>query len=221
MKLSKDTLNIIKNFAGINGNLLFKPGNKISTVNVGKTVFASTSVLEQFTTECGIYDLNEFLGALSLFNDPDMEFNDKYVVIKEGNNAIKYYGAAVQNMVVPTKDIIFPEAEINLSLEASVLEMIMRTAPILKTEDVTFIGNGTTVSVNVGDKKNATGNTFTNDLAPSTARFNVNLKIDNLKMIPGAYDVSISSKKISRFKSKTSDLTYYVAVEADSEFTSL
>jgi len=218
MKLSKDTLNLIKNFASINGNLLIKPGNKISTVNVGKTVFATTSVTEQFPTEFGIYDLNEFLGALSLFTDPDLEFSDKYVVIKEGSNAIKYFGAAVQNMIVPSKDIIFPEAEINLSLGASTLEMIMRTAPILKSEDVSFTGDGSTINLNVGDKKNATSNTFTNALGTTTSEFTVNLKVDNLKMIPGDYDVSISSKKISRFKAKNSDLTYYVAVEADSEF---
>jgi len=98
------------------------------------------------------------------------------------------------------------------------LEMIMRTAPILKSEDVSFTGDGSTINLNVGDKKNATSNTFTNALGTTTSEFTVNLKVDNLKMIPGDYDVSISSKKISRFKAKNSDLTYYVAVEADSEF---
>jgi len=121
-------------------------------------------------------------------------------------------------MVVPTKDIVFPEADINLSLEASTLAMIMKTAPILKSEDVSFVGNGSEISVAVVDKKNATANNYTHVIGSDPKDFKVNLKVDNLKMLPGDYDVSISSKKISQFKSKAIDLTYYVAIEADSEF---
>ena len=218
MKLSKETLTIIKNFAGINGNLLIKPGNELSTVAISKTAFAKAVVTENFPLEFGIYDVNEFLGVMSLFDDPDLEFTEKYVTIKEGRNSIKYFGAATQNMVVPTKDIVFPEAEINLSLEASTLAMIMKTAPILKSEDVSFIGNGSEISVNVVDKKNATANNYTHIIGSNPKDFKVNLKVDNLRMLPGDYDVSISTKKISQFKSKATDLTYFVAIEADSTF---
>ena len=218
MKLSKETLTIIKNFAGINGNLLIKPGNQLASVSISKTVFGKATVAENFPHEFGIYDVNEFLGAMSLFDDPDLEFTEKFVTIKEGRNSIKYFGAATQNMVVPSKDIVFPEADINLSLEASTLAMIMKTAPILKSEDVSFVGNGSEISVSVVDKKNATANNYTHVIGSDPKDFKVNLKVDNLKMLPGDYDVSISSKKISQFKSKAIDLTYYVAIEADSEF---
>ena len=219
MKLSKETLSLIKNYAAINSNLLLKPGNKLSTIAVGNTIMSTVTVTETFTHQFGIYDVNEFLAALSLFNDPELEFDEKFVKIKEGNNSIKWFGASETAMVVPKKDIIFPDAEINFTLPTALLNNILKTAPLLKASDVSFVGDGTNISVVVADKKNATGNSYSYELIPSTLNFKVNIKVENLKMLTGDYDVSISSKKISRFTSKSgSDLVYYVAVEADSTF---
>ena len=218
MKLSKETLSLIKNYASINNNLLFKPGNTLSTIAVSNTIMSSCTVAETFPNEFGIYDVNEFLAVLSLFEDPDLEFSEKTVSIKQGNSSIKYFAAAPNSIVVPKKEIIFPDAEINFKLEASVLAMILKTAPILKSTDVALLGDGSTINVVVGDKKNATSNAYTYTLGTTTSVFKVNLKIENLKMVPGDYDVSISSKKISRFKGAANDLVYFVALEADSTF---
>ena len=218
MKLSKETLLLIKNYASINSNLLLKAGNKLSTLAVGNTIMSTVTVAETFPSEFGIYDVNEFLGALSLFEDADLEFSDKYVTMSQGKGSIKYFAAAESAMVVPKKDITFPDAEINFTLDANVYSMILKTAPLLKSSDVSLVGNGSTISVVVVDKKNQTGNAYNYELGTTTLNFKVNLKIENLKMLPGDYDVSISSKKISRFKAKGSDLVYYVAVEADSTF---
>jgi hypothetical protein len=218
MKLSKETLALIKNYASINSNLLLKAGNKLSTLAVGNTIMSTVTVAETFPSEFGIYDVNEFLGALSLFDDADLEFSDKYVTMSQGKGSIKYFAAAESAMVVPKKDITFPDAEINFTLDANVYSMILKTAPLLKSSDVSLVGNGSTISVVVVDKKNQTGNAYNYELGTTTLNFKVNLKIENLKMLPGDYDVSISSKKISRFKAKGSDLVYYVAVEADSTF---
>ena len=217
MKLSKETLALIKNYASINNNLLFKPGSTLSTIAVSNTIMSSSTVTETFPSEFGIYDVNEFLAVLSLFEDADLTFDEKFVTIKQGNSSIKYFAAAPNTIVVPTKPIVFPDAEINFKLEAAVLAMILKTAPILKSADVAIVGDGATIQVLVGDKKNATSNAYTHALGTTTSAFRVNLKIDNLKMVPGDYDVSISSKKISRFKG-AGDLVYYVAVEADSTF---
>ena len=217
MKLSKETLGLIKNYASINNNLLFKPGNTLSTIAVSNTIMSSCTVAETFPNEFGIYDVNEFLAVLSLFEDPDLEFSEKTVSIKQGNSSIKYFAAAPNSIVVPKKEIVFPDAEINFKLEASVLAMILKTAPIIKSTDVALLGDGSTITVVVGDKKNATSNAYTYTLGTTTSVFKVNLKIENLKMVPGDYDVSISSKKISRFKA-AGDLVYYVAIEADSTF---
>ena len=216
MKLSKETVGLFKNFAGINSNLLLKSGNKLSTISAQKNVMADSTVAETFP-DFGIYDLNEFLGAMSLFEDPELEFSDKYVTIKEGSRVIKYFAADASVLTAPQKSITFPSAEIEFNLSASMLSMIQRTASVLRVTDLAVVGDGSTITAVVGDKKNATGNSFSEIVGTTDKKFKVNLKVENLKMLPGDYTVSISSKKISRFKG-TGDLVYYVAVEADSTF---
>lgn len=217
MKLSKETVALFKNFAGINSNLLLKSGNKLATISAQKNVMADATVGESFP-EFGIYDLNEFLGAMSLFDDPDLEFKDKYVTIKQGSMSIKFFAADPTVLTAPQKSITFPEADITFTMSASMLTMLSKTASVLRAADVSIVGDGSTITAVVGDKKNATGNSFSEPVGSTDKTFKVNLKVENLKMLPGDYEVSISSKKISRFKSTGSDLVYYVAVEADSTF---
>lgn len=216
MKLSKETVGLIKNFAGINSNLLLKSGNKLATISAQKNVMADAVVTETFP-DFGIYDLNEFLGAMSLFEDPELTFNEKWVTIEQGGNSIKYFAADASVLTAPQKAITFPDAEIEFQMSANMLSMIQRTASVLRASDVSIVGDGSTIAVVVGDKKNATGNSYNSAVGATEKKFKVNLKVENLKMIPGDYQVSISSKKISRFKG-AGDLVYYVAVEADSTF---
>jgi hypothetical protein len=216
MKLSKETVGLIKNFAGINSNLLLKSGNKLATISAQKNVMADAVVTENFP-DFGIYDLNEFLGAMSLFDDPELTFHDKWVTIEQGGNSIKYFAADASVLTAPQKAITFPDPEIEFNMSASMLSMIQRTASVLRSSDVSIVGDGSTMSVVVGDKKNATGNSYNANVGSTDKKFKVNLKVENLKMLPGDYSVSVSSKKISRFKG-VGDLVYYVAVEADSAF---
>ena len=216
MKLSKETVALFKNFAGINSNLLLKQGNKLATISAQKNVMSDATVAETFP-DFAIYDLNEFLGAMSVFEDPELSFTDKFVTIKQGNMSIKYYGASADVLVAPTKSITFPDADIEFTITAQQLDMIRKTAGVLRSEDLSIVGDGTNITAVVGDKKNVTGNSFNEQVGTTDKSFKVNLKVENLKMLPGDYTVSISSKKISRFKG-TGDLVYYVAVEADSSF---
>ena len=182
-----------------------------------RSVMADATVGETFP-DFAIYDLNEFLGAMSLFDDPDLNFQDKHVSISQGSMKIKFFAADPSVLTAPQKSITFPEAEINFDISADKLSMIQRTASVLRAADVSIVGDGSTITIVVGDKKNATGNSFSEPVGSTDKTFKVNLKVENLKMLPGDYNVSISSKKISRFKSTSSDLVYYVAVEADSTF---
>jgi hypothetical protein len=217
MKLSKETLTLFKNFASINSNLLLKSGNKLATISAQKNVMADATVTETFP-DFGIYDLNEFLGAMSLFDDPELDFADTYVTIQQGSMSIKFFAADASVLTAPTKSITFPDVDVSFSMTAAVLSMLNKTASVLRASDVSIIGDGTTITAVVGDKKNATGNSFSEPVGTTDKNFRVNLKVENLKMLPGEYEVSISSKKISRFKSPVTDLVYYVAVEADSTF---
>lgn len=218
MKLSKDTLSVFKNFANINSNLSIKAGSKLTTISSGKNIIAEAVVAEEFPSDFGIYDLSEFLGALSLFESPDLEFSDKYVTIKEGKNGVKYF-AADQSVLTTVPNIKqFPTADIEFDLPGQMLVQLQRVSSILRVSDFSLIGDGEKITVTVGDKSNPTGNTFDSEIGTTDKTFKVNFKVENLKMMPGDYRVSIGGKKISRFKAVNTDLVYYVAIELDSTF---
>jgi len=179
MKLSKETVNLIKNFAGINSNLLLKSGNKLATISAQKNVMADATTTESFP-DFAIYDLNEFLGAMSLFEDPELEFQDKYVSIKQGNMNIKFFAADPSVLVAPQKAITFPDAEINFNMSSAMLDMIKKTSSVLRAADVSIVGDGSKVTAVVGDKKNATGNSYSESIGDTDKTFKVNLKVENL-----------------------------------------
>jgi hypothetical protein len=216
MKLSKETQEIFKNYASINANLMLREGNKIATMSENKTIISDVTVAEQFPQSFGIYDVNEFLGVMSLFNDPDLSFKDDVVIIKEGKNQIRYKAAEETTLKTPSKSINFPDAEINFSMTSSDLQQMSKSAGILKVSDVSFVGKDGKLTALVVDKKNPLTNKFEIDIGTTDKNFTANMKIENFKMLPGAYNVSIAKMKICRFKSTSNDLTYYVAVESDS-----
>jgi len=219
MNLSKETLALIRNFASINGSIVLKQGNVLSTISEGKNVMASVTLTESFPSDFGIYDLNEFLSAIGIFTNTQLEFSDKYVMISDGGTSkIKYFAAGDGIVKAAPSTIKFPKPDVEFDIDSAQLAMILKTASALKASDVSVVGDGSMLRVFVTDKKNATSNAYQVDIGETEETFKANLKVENLKMLPGDYSVGISNKKISRFVSKTSDLTYFVAVEADSEF---
>ena len=220
MKLSKETLALVRNFSTINGSLMLKEGNKLSTISEGKNVMAEADITESFPQDFGIYDLGEFLGAVSIFDNPQLDFNEKFVVISDGGKSkIKYFSAGEGIVKAAPSTIKFPTPDISFTLGEDALAMILKTSSTLKAGDLSIVGDedGTLRAV-VSDKKNATSNAYQMDIGTTDQVFKANLKVENLKMLPGDYTVEIASKKISRFKNSALNLTYYIAVEADSEF---
>ena len=219
MELSKETLTLVKNFASINGSLMLKQGNKLSTISEGKNIMADVTITETLPMDFGIYDLNEFLNVVSLFPTTQLDFQEKYVLVSDGGKSrIKYFAAGEGVVKAAPASIKFPSADITFTLDAAQLAMIQRTSSALKASDVSIVGDGSTLKVLVSDKKNDTSNAYEVSIGETDEVFKANLKVENLKMLPNDYEVAISKKKISRFKHTASDLTYYVAVEADSEF---
>ena len=216
MKLSRETIAILKNFAQINGNLLIKPGSKLATISATNSIYATATVNENFTEQFGIYDANEFLGALSLFTDPDITFSNKFATIKEGQSSIRYFSADESVLKTPPNGVKFPAVDVEFDLSADQLGMLLKTSGVLRVSDVTFAGDGSTIIASIGDKKNATGNSYSVEVGETTETFTAHFNVDNFKFIPGSYKVELSSKKISRFT--CGDLTYVVSMEADSTF---
>lgn len=218
MKISKDTINIIKNFAQLNSNLILKPGNKIATVTANKTVIAEAVVSETFPSEFGIYDLNQFLGALTLFDDPDLSFTDTHVVISQGNNSLRYFAASTAVLTAVPNLKTFPTPDIEFDLPAAVMNQIHRAAAVLGVEDLALIGDNAQIIASVGDKKNPTSNSFASAVGVTDKSFHVNIKMHNLRVLANDYHVAIANKKIARMQAQTQQLTYYIAVEQDSVY---
>jgi len=219
LKLTAKTINILKNFATINGNLLLKPGSVITTLSAAKSVFATAKVPDVFETTFGIYDLQEFLGAMSLYTDPEVIFDEKVASIKSGKSKIKFFSADPVVLTVPTKELNLPEPDIKFSITAEQIGMIMKTSGVLHSSDVAIVGDGETLSFVVGDKKNKTGNSSTIEIGSTDKKFNAYFKIDNMKFMPDDYNVGLSSKKVATFTTPDGDLNYVLSMEADSTFS--
>ena len=220
MKLSDKTLTVLKNFAGINNSILVKEGNQLRTISVAKNILAEAEIDEEFPRQFGVYDLNQFLNGLSLHQDPDMDFTEEsYLTIREGRRKAKYFFADPQVIISPPdKQITLPSEDVHFQLESTSLEKILKAAAIYQLPDLCVVGEAGVVKLVVRDKKNDTSNSYAVDVGETDKEFSFNFKVENIKIIPGAYDVVVSSKLLSRFTNSQFNLTYYIALEPDSTF---
>lgn len=220
MKLSDSTLSLLKNFSSINQSILFKEGSKLRTISVMKNILAEATINEEFARDFGIYDLNQFLNGLSLHQKPELDFtNDGYVVIKEGRSRSKYFFADPSVIVTPPdKEISLPSEDVCFELTTPVLEKLLKAAAVYQLPDISAVGEAGVVKLMVRDKKNDTSNAHEEVVGETDETFNFNFKVENIKILPGAYEVVVSQKLLSRFTSKNHDLTYYIALEPDSTF---
>ena len=228
MKLSNGTVTVLKNFSTINQNLVIKAGNKISTMSAMKNIIAKATVEETFPREFAIYDLNEFLSALSLFEKPDLDFREDFVVmIEEGSSgtALKYWYSDPSVVTTPQKEVTMPECEITFTLESELLSDVQKAAAVIGAPDMVLEGMdlGTAV-IKVTDKKNTTANDYAVQVDVNSEDPDKNVpykfwyKVENLKLLPGTYDVEVSSAKISFLKNTNVDISYFIALEPESSY---
>lgn len=220
MKLSENTLNILKNFAGINNSILVKQGNRLRTISVAKNILAEAEVKEDFERDFAIYDLNQFLNGLNLHQDPELDFTeDSYLTIREGKRRVKYFFAD-PNVIIspPDKDINLPTEDISFQLDQPTLDKLLKAAAVYQLPDFSAVGENGVIKLVVHDKKNDTSNEYAIVVGESNNEFCFNFKVENIKIIPGAYNVVVSSKLLSEFTNTGYDLKYYIALEPDSTF---
>ena len=220
MKLSDSTLSLLKNFSTINQSILFKKGTRLRTISVMKNILAEATIAEEFPKDFGIYDLNQYLNGLALHNNPELNFEaDNYVVIKEGRSRSKYFFADPSVIITPPdKSIELPSEDVTFDLSTDQLDKLLKAAAIYQLPDLSVVGGDGVVKVLVRDKKNDTSNDFSIVVGETESTFSFNFKVENIKILPGTYDVVVSQKLLSRFTSKNHDLTYYIALEPDSTF---
>ena len=218
MNLSDKTLTILKNFAGVNNSILVKKGNQLRTISVAKNILAEAEIEEDFPRQFGIYDLNQFLNGLSLHQDPDLDFeNDSYLNIREGKRRAKYFFADPQVIISPPeKEITLPSEDVHFQLESTALDKLLKAAAVYQLPDFSVIGEAGVVKLVVRDKKNDTSNSYSVVVGETDKEFTFNFKVENIKIIPGSYDVIVSSKLLSQFSNSQYNLKYYIALEPDS-----
>ena len=226
MKLSNHTTSVLKNFSTINQNLVINEGNTIKTMSAMKNIVAKAEVEETFPQEVAIYDLNEFLGALSLFSSPVLDFNDSYVMISEEtkpSTKMKYFYSDPSVVTSPSKMITMPSEEVKFTMSNDDLSKLKRAAGAIGAPDMVLERNmdleHAPSSLTVKDKKNDTANNYSLDVdTVGEGQFNFFFKVENMKLLDGTYDVAISSKNISHYKNKSSDVEYWIALEPESTY---
>jgi len=220
-KLSKKTLELLKNYSSINSNILVKKGNILTTISPVKNVMAQSEIEETFDIEFGIWDLNKFLGVVSLFENPTFDFNEKYVNIENSNgSSVRYYYCEPSLLTVPKKAISMPESVVTFTLTQNHLSEILRASSILQASDLAVSSNNNIIELVVLDKADVSSNTYSINIGSNDtdADFTFYFKVENLKMIDGNYKVEISDKNISQFTNTNSDTTYWIALETDSTY---
>ena len=224
MKLSNDTVNVLRNFSTINQNLVIKEGNTIQTMSAMKNIVAKAEVEEVFPQEVAIYDLNEFLAALSLFSNPNLDFKESYVVITEegSGSSLKYFYSDPSVVTTPSKVITMPSEDVKFKLATEDLANLKKAAGVIGAPDLAFSKNELGTRLTVKDKKNDTANDYSLnvnvDVCEETSKFNFFFKVENMKLSSGDYNVIVSSKNISYFKNNNMNIEYWVALEPESTY---
>ena len=220
MKLSEKTLTLLKNFSNINQSILFKQGSSLRTISVMKNILAEATIDEDLPTDFGIYDLGQFLNGLALHTRPELDFqNEGYVYIKEGRMRSKYFFADPKVIVTPPeKEITLPSEDVSFTLSTDQLDKLLKAAGIYQLPDLTVVGKNGVVKIQVRDRKNDTSNDFAITVGETDDTFEFNFKVENIKILPGTYDVVVSKKLLSRFTCQNYNLKYYIALEPDSTF---
>lgn len=217
MKFDARTTQVLKNFASINPSIMFKPGNKLSTISAGKTVMARANIGQEIEGAFAIYDLSRFLGTLSLFSEPELTVNEKYMTVAQGKRKINYTFTEPSLIVTPPdKEIKIPTPEVDFIISADELSEVTKALAVLSLPEIAVVGDGNTIAVQAIDSKNPSGDIYSVDVGVTSDKFRMIIKAENLKLLPGDYNVQISSKGLSRFS--TADIEYFIAVESNSTY---
>jgi len=215
MKLSNDTREVLKNYSTINANLLVTSGNQIATMSQMKNIVSKASLPDTFESEFAIYDLNEFLSAMSLFDDPELDFGDSSVKISQGGQSLNYFYSDPTVVTTPKSDITMPDPDATFTLKQSVFNQVLKASSVLGVPDMVLDVNETgQMNLRVSDRKNDTSNSFSVEVGEGgTPNQKFFFKVENLKLLSGDYEVKVSSKGISNFKNVNKDVEYFIALE--------
>lgn len=216
MQISNETIQFLKNFASINSNILIRKGNTLSTISTAKNIFARGTVTENFPVEVAIYDLNSLLALLTLMENQNIEFGEKSLTISKDNGKFEYFYSALNVIVAAPDKNIETDGAFAFTLTAEDVNMVMKAAAITNAPTISVIADGKDVVLIIGDKKNDTANTYRKVIGISENSFECHMAVENFKIIPDSYMVTVSKNKLFHFKNNSKSLEYFIAMEPDS-----
>ena len=222
MQLTDNTITILKNFSSINPSIYIRKGNKIRTIAMSGNIAAVAKVQDTFETDFAIYDLNQFLNGLKLYENPELDFSkENCVLIKQGKHKIKYRLTDPSLIfVAEDRDIKLPSQDVCFLLKEEQFEKLLKASSVFGLPDFSVVGDETEITLQVSQKENSSSNEVSIVVGETTEKFLMNFKTENLKIIPGNYEVVISKQLIAQFTNQDFDLTYYIGLESDSSFNS-
>lgn len=222
MKLNDTTLTVLKNFATIQSNLVVNEGNVLRTIAEAKNIVGTAVLDQEFPQSFGVYDLPQFLCVLGLVDEPNLIFTPDYVTVTDsvGRSKVKYFFSSTEVLTAPTKDIKMPSSDVSFTLDEATLNKIRRASGALGYEKMSITPSEGSIVLSVVDNMNATSNSFAIEVPGNYTKseFCFLVHIDNMKLIPGDYEVELSSKLISKFSNKTTKVEYFIALEKSSTF---
>ena len=213
MKLSEKTIDLLENFSSINQSILVKKGSKLRTISVMKNILAEAEVDENFDKDFGIYDLPQFLNGVNLMNDPDIDLkHESYMILREGQTTKVKFAFADPDVIIspPEKGIELPSADVTFQLDSIQLQKLLKASSVYQLPDLAAVGNGKEITLTVRDKKNDNSNEFSLKVGKTDSVFEFNFKIENIKLIPGSYEVKISRKNLAKFTNRNYNLDYFI-----------
>jgi hypothetical protein len=216
MQISNETIQILKNFAAVNSNILIRKGKTLSTISTAKNIFAKATVAEDFPVEVAVYDLNSLLALLTLMENQDVEFGEKSLTISKNNGKFEYFYSNANVIVAAPDKSIEIDNHFQFQLSAEDVNMIMKAANITAAPTISVTAKDGTVVLTIGDKKNDTANTYKKTIGASDEAFECHMSVDNFKIVPDAYTVTVSKKKLFHFQHATKAIEYFIAMEPDS-----
>lgn len=222
MQLCENTMNVLKNYSQINPSIQFKAGQVLATVSPQKTIMAKATIEETFPGEGAIYDLNRFLGVLSLFDEPELFFSDQKVTVQKDKKKINYTYADPQMIITPPeKEITFPDPEVSVEVSWSELQQVLRAASVMGLPEIAIIGSSGEIALSAIDSSNPTADVYSSEVGQTQDEFQFIFKFENLKLMNYNYLVEISDLGIAKFTSVNSygpKMEYWIATEAKSNF---
>jgi hypothetical protein len=217
--LSRKTLDVLKNFSTINSSIVFRKGSTVRTISNAENILAKFTGEEVFPVDFAIYDLSQFLSGISLFSDPQLEFdNENFVSIRGGRQSARYFFSDPEITLksAPEKNVKFPGSDLQFNLTGEDLIALQKASAVYSLPDLTFqsIEGHDEIKLILRDKENDTSNTYDITVAGSTTgTYSLDLKIENIRLLPGDYTVKVSQHLISEWTNVNTDLTYYIALE--------